>query len=68
MAGNCLDFLDVSSSDLQSQERSSYKSVFRDDLKGDEWSQCAFRVGFGLDAHTNCVCAVKEVTGALGTG
>lgn len=28
MAGNCLDFLDVNSSDLQSRERSSYKSVF----------------------------------------
>lgn len=28
MAGNCLGFLDVNSSDLQSRERSSYKSVF----------------------------------------
>lgn len=28
MAGNCLDFLDMNSSDLQSWERSSNKSGF----------------------------------------
>lgn len=28
MAGNCLGFLDVNSSDLQTRKRSSYKSVF----------------------------------------
>jgi len=28
VAGNCLDFLDVNSSDLQSREGSSWKSVF----------------------------------------
>lgn len=28
MTGNCLDFLDMNSSDLQSGERSSHKSVF----------------------------------------
>lgn len=68
MASNCLDFLDVNSSDLLSQERSSYNSVFIEKIsKGMNGASVPLTWDL-VYILTQNTCAVKEVTGALRTG